>query len=810
MLRLRRVAALGPTRPAHQHSSTLEQRAANGELRTAVLLTPFDRPRAIKTTRRIEMVRTCAILDAISHLAADLQPADGLWSAAGAAIRLMPYQLAPSLAAVVHGVTRMLVADEVGLGKTIQAGLLLGELATRIGELRAIVLVPAGLRDQWRRELDSHFGLLAVDADANWLRTVSRDRPVDVNPWTLAGIYIASHDFVKRPDVLRPLEDVTWDLVVVDEAHAMGVGTDRRAAAHAVALRSRRVMLLTATPCWDDPRAFDALCDVGRVSADRTPIVLFHRLRSDVTPASHRRSVVLTISPSPAECRMHALLGQYTARVWAESRCRQDQAASLVAVVLRKRALSSAASLARSVRRRLDLLARPPAPESHQLSLPLTDEDPLDDDVPPAALAVPALSDVQQEREWLSAIERAADEASSVETKTRKLVRLLARLNEPVIVFTEYRDTLLGLHRAISATGRRVLVMHGGMNACDRAAVQREFNERDAVLLATDAASEGLNLHLRCRVLVHYELPWSPSRLEQRAGRVDRLGQTHRVHEIALVADDTAEQIVLAPLVRKAAVSRRTGAHVAMWRALSENRVAEAILEGKPPPRELLTQAPARASTAPSSLDDEATAEVRRLEQRRQWLARLDPHTAGVLDGRWPSIVVSPTRSGTLPSGLLLVYATTVSGPDSMQLHGALVVIHVAIVHGHRIYRHRSVLRRTLRSLAGSPPAPLRELLATACDRAQRTAASIHARVHAQMQQRESDMRNLYVSAAEQIVQAGLFDRRSLRSAAHRQRVRDSCLAAAACRAGVPGTDLEAETTLVAAVLVRPSKGMGA
>jgi hypothetical protein len=343
------------------------------------------------------------------------------------------------------------------------------------------VLVPAGLREQWRSELVQHFGLIPVDADARWLRSVSMERPADVNPWALGGVYVASHDFVKRPEVLRALEDVVWDLVVVDEAHAMGAGTDRRAAAHAIALRSRRVLLLTATPPWDDPRAFDALCDIGRGAVDRAPVTLFHRRRGDVAPGAGRHSAVLKIRPSAAERRMHTLLERYTARVWAESRRRGDSSASLVAIVLRKRALSSAASLAHSVRRRLDLLERTVEPDSEQLILPFADEDPLADAEPEAVLAVPGLSDPRQERRWLSTIGVAAEAATRHETKARRLVRLLACLQEPVIVFTEFRDTLLRLERTLTSAGRRVLVMHGGMSARVRSEVQREFNGGAAV-----------------------------------------------------------------------------------------------------------------------------------------------------------------------------------------------------------------------------------------------------------------------------------------------------------------------------------------
>ena len=165
------------------------------------------------------------------------------------------------------------------------------------------------------------------------------------------------------------------------------------------------------------------------------------------------------------------------------------------------------------------------------------------------------------------------------ERKASFLLRLLARsgrrLGEASIVFTEYRDTLARLEQRLTAAGHPITVLHGALSPADRRRVQLAFNERGGILLATDAASEGLNLHERCRLVIHYELPWSPSRLEQRAGRVDRFGQARRVHELALVAADTAEALVLAPLFARR--GRRTSPG-RMLHALTESRVVAAIM----------------------------------------------------------------------------------------------------------------------------------------------------------------------------------------------------------------------------------------
>src|SRR5262249_5327327 len=147
-------------------------------------------------------------------------------------------------------------------------------------------------------------------------------------------------------------------------------------------------------------------------------------------------------------------------------------------------------------------------------------------------IAGPALADASHERELLRELAAAARLAARHETKIAAIVRLLDRVQEPVVVFTEYRDTLRHLQRAI---GRPAAVLHGGLAREERAAALDEFvSGRCSILLATDAAGEGLNLHQTCRLVVNLELPWNPMRLEQRIGRVDRIGQRRTVHAIHL------------------------------------------------------------------------------------------------------------------------------------------------------------------------------------------------------------------------------------------------------------------------------------
>ena len=165
-------------------------------------------------------------------------------------------------------------------------------------------------------------------------------------------------------------------------------------------------------------------------------------------------------------------------------------------------------------------------------------------------LGAPGLRSARIERAWLTLLIEASRNAARDESKPRALMRLLRRCREPALIYTEYRDTLdppRAHARPSNATSHALL--HGGLGADARRAALARFTSGDArILLTTDAAGEGLNLHQRCRLVINVELPWNPNRLEQRIGRVDRLGQTRTVHAVHLVAAGTAEEQMLTRL----------------------------------------------------------------------------------------------------------------------------------------------------------------------------------------------------------------------------------------------------------------------
>ena len=533
----------------------LESLANDRAART--LIEPFDRIRAVPAAVAFRAVSRRAWMHRLREVVASTVLADVPGEAARANIALLGHQIAPALPVLTGVAARLLVADHVGLGKTIQAGLLVSELAARGEAQRVLVVTPAGLRDQWRSELWNRFGLAATVCDTPWLAQQAAALPPGTNPWTLSGIRLVSIDLVKRPEVLNGLDELVWDVLVVDEAHLATAGSDRGTAIDAIARRARRVVLVTATPHDGSAARFEALCDVGRLGRDDN-LLVFRRTKDEFGLRVDRRTRLLRVRPSAAEQRMHELLAGYARAIRRATPDQGRHGARLALSVLVKRSLSSARALELTAWRRRQLLwpssgGLPPV----QPVLPLVDagEGPTDDECSPPWLGVPGLHDVRLELAWLGAIVEAARRAARTDRKLAAISRLLARTREPVIVFTEFRDSLTAVARCLVSA--QVAALHGGHGDDERRRSLDAFSRGERrILLATDAASEGLNLHDRCRWVISLELPWTPNRLEQRVGRVDRLGQLRAVHAMYFVARGTAEEALWSRLTARWSVIR--------------------------------------------------------------------------------------------------------------------------------------------------------------------------------------------------------------------------------------------------------------
>lgn len=638
---------------------------------TARLLAPFDRPRIVGDRPRVSFRSRESTLATAAHALAHAHPADGLQTAAAAQIDLRPWQLEPALA-VAGGATRVLLADAVGLGKTIQAGLIAAELAARGLAERILVLTPAGLREQWASELGARFGLDATVLDQAAVVRATRSLPPDVNPWGEFALIISSIDLVKRPEVCAAIEAAPFDLLIVDEAHHVRSGTDRGALVSTLAARTPWLVLATATPHDGDAAGFAYLLELGAVPGGE-PIAIFQRSAGVTGGPRRRRDRVVAARATADEARLGDALRAYARTVLGS---RDDRpAARLVATVLERRAASSPAAAARTLRRRLALISGEAPPLERQSQLPWDEADDRDGTEPDTVLGTAGIADPAADIHALERLIALAAAAIAGAAKPARLRRLLRRIREPAVVFSEYRDTVEDLHARI-ADITSVAMVHGGLPLSERRRAVEAFVRGDArVLLATDAAGEGLNLQARCRLVVHVEPPWSPLRLDQRAGRVDRLGQTRIVHVMHLLQPGSIEDHV--------------GAHLAVRRA----RITAAA-------------PPARPVSIAAAREAARLAAARRLARATQ--------CAGTAGNR-PGIVCGRSSRARRVAALACLFGLTLVDADGRLVERHHVAIAVRLDRPHRA--SRGMLRHLCHALQTVPlvAAPLERAADAAC-----------------------------------------------------------------------------------------------
>ncbi|MDX9831669.1 MAG: helicase-related protein [Anaerolineae bacterium] len=536
--------------------------------------------------------------------------------------RVIPkdYQLVPVVMTLEMPRVRLLLADDVGLGKTIEAGLILTELLARQMASRVLVIVPANLREQWREALDYFFHIPARIISSRHRREMERELPAGANPWEHYRCLITSVDYAKQPAIKNQILEQAWDAVVFDEAHQVAKphqsGPDQRvrmdrwelAQALAASERVRHLLLLTATPhngYTDSFASLLRLLDVGAVAGPvHAPRIVrsiaerhvCQRRREDVeawfqdepgrSPFPTRDQVEVIVPPTAYEMDAIRAVEAYGQQVLAQAAAGSVQVRTLAGwtvMHLHKRGLSSPEALRCSLRNRRVRLRQhlERAITEEETPLPLEtaravvlDEDPgerLDDEEAGQRTERAVYGSPEQLRAELALLEEVLDRAGKVtpsrDSKLNKLLDTVLRQRlatyPKVVLFTRYVDTMNYLAEQIAGDKRyrraTVLTIHGGLNEAQRRDVFRAFERADqAILLATDAISEGINLQHVAAQVIHYELPWNPNRLEQRNGRVDRFGQRKPVVYIrTMVMDETLDAAILKVLVNKAAQIRR-------------------------------------------------------------------------------------------------------------------------------------------------------------------------------------------------------------------------------------------------------------
>jgi superfamily II DNA or RNA helicase len=511
-------------------------------------------------------------------------------------VAIEAYQRVPLLRALDMVRPRLLLADGVGLGKTIQAGLIAAELLVRRRAHRILVVCPPGpLLRQWEQEMRLRFGLRFTPiTDGASLREARRGLELGGNPFDATALCLTSMDFAKSDRVLAELERAAWDLVIIDEAHhcvsgaGPGEDTQRRLLAEVLSRRADGLLLLTATPHdGHDPHfaSLIALLDPSLVDgsgkllgpAYRRHIV--RRLKSHIrdpltgAPLFRERMVVpvrVDVTDAPDVQAFHRALSALVAPRLRRARDRNGLADALAFVSLLKRSMSSIAACVATLRvvaQRYSQADTPAARRERQRTLRAYRRraekfgvlDP-GEEAEIATLEADEMAASLSGSETATSLRDLIRLGEAAEAQDPKLAALLLevrliRLDHPganILVYTEYADSQRAAVAALRAIDGTVLTISGADSEADRTRAAERCAEEDViVLVSTDSLAEGLNLHQRCHHLIHLDLPYNPNRLEQRNGRIDRYGQRHDPQIRYLYLAGTFEERLLLRLIAK-------------------------------------------------------------------------------------------------------------------------------------------------------------------------------------------------------------------------------------------------------------------
>ncbi|WP_185974722.1 helicase-related protein [Deinococcus detaillensis] len=490
----------------------------------------------------------------------------------------LPHQIHLVHRILTSGTLSWMIADDVGLGKTIEVGLLLAAARAR-GVRRVLLCVPAGLTRQWQQELRERFGMReAVIYGEDF--TIS-----DPAQWRLYDTVIASMDRLKAEGHLELVQQAPrWDLVVFDEAHRLtraqyGLklsASERYRLAQTLRSHADDLLLLTGTPHQGKLDRFEALLELlrpGKIWRERIqnlraqPEILADMIirnrKADVTDADgqflFRGKVTRSVSAvlGEPERRFERALGAYLQRGYTASRnARQPGSQTSLAIgfvmtVYRKLAASSLAAIEMALRRRLARL------EGRLEEVAPTTTGVEHEDTPEHDANVTGGAEFfQGEHQDLQDLIDQVAGLRAGEAKRRALLEsvipqiLAQNPQERVLIFTEYRSTQDDLVAALSALGP-VDVIHGGQTMEQRRSAIEHFETAGQFLVSTEAGGEGFNLQARCHILVNYDLPWNPMRLVQRVGRLYRYGQTQTVVTLNMAQEGSLDDDILTQMYRR-------------------------------------------------------------------------------------------------------------------------------------------------------------------------------------------------------------------------------------------------------------------
>lgn len=489
---------------------------------------------------------------------------------------------------------RFLIADDPGAGKTIMAGILIKELKLRGLAKRILIVVPSHLKDQWLREMQERFQETFFVLDRHTLRSRYQD-----NILLRENQVITSMDFAKQEEILPLFQTVHWDLAIADEAHKMAAykygtetkKTERYKLGEVLSKTSNHLLFLTATPHKGDPENFRLLLDLLKpgffatsemleesINNKDNPIFI-RRLKEDLKDFegkpifTNRYPKTIKFRLSDEEKKLYNELSKYVVQQYNKAlNLDKNRNIGFALLILQRRMASSTYALLKSLERRKkrleELLSESDLEKGRFILEDLEDvEDYQEEERWKEEKRWETLSlarNKEELKEEIDIIKSLIEKAKKIveEEKEIKLNELKKAIeegfkeirkiggNEKILIFTESRDTLEYLVEKIKSWGYSVNYIHGGMDLEKRIEAEREFRDRTQIMVATEAAGEGINLQF-CNLMINYDIPWNPNRLEQRIGRIHRYGQQKDVFIFNLVAVDTREGEVLAKLFEK-------------------------------------------------------------------------------------------------------------------------------------------------------------------------------------------------------------------------------------------------------------------
>lgn len=506
-------------------------------------------------------------------------------------IEIEPYQIKAAYEILNSYDHRYLIGDEVGLGKTIEAGIVIEELIARDRAERVLIVSPAPLTVQWQQEMREKFDRNFVVYDRDTVRTYRQSHP-NQNVWLQEDRIITSIDFAKQEDMLEALRnlDEEWDVAVFDEAHHLTARrgsddsverTERYKVGKAVADNSDAMLMLTGTPHKGKSDQFYFLVSLldpyrfsheSEIHPDGLDDLMIRRLKDEMYEADGTRMFpeknieALGVDMSPAERRLYDDVTEYIREYYDLAHQTDNKTAGFTMVIYQKRLVSSIYAIQKSLENRMraiqnDAIAEDlpddvadliPRYSTEPETLTAGERERVEEALEAVTLTVNR-SRLQEELERVKALWQQAKDIQT-DSKAQLLRQFVDDIlaedpDEKILIFTEYTDTLAYLRDEVFSDHDTAQI-YGDLDQERRRREMKKFEEEANLMLATDAAQEGLNLQF-AHIMVNYDLPWNPIRIDQRMGRLHRYGQDRTVEIRNLFLNDTREAEILKLLTEK-------------------------------------------------------------------------------------------------------------------------------------------------------------------------------------------------------------------------------------------------------------------